>query len=99
MQKFRPILSVIITTGYNIAKFLIPILEPLTHNEFTVKDSFTFAKKRATYDKLLHIVILDVESIFTAIPLNETISNCASDLHNTEFSKRDLSFIFNYFLS
>ena len=24
--------------------FLIPILEPLTHNEFTVKDSFSFAK-------------------------------------------------------
>ena len=33
--KFRPILSAINTPGYNLATFLIPILEPLTHNEFT----------------------------------------------------------------
>ena len=45
MPKFRPILSAINTRGYNLAKFLIPILEPLTDNEFTVKDSFSFAKK------------------------------------------------------
>ena len=37
LPKFRPILSAINTPGYNLAKFLIPILEPLTHNEFTIK--------------------------------------------------------------
>ena len=101
MPKFRPILSAVNTPEYNIAKFSIPILEPLTHNEFTVKDSFTFAKEIATYDKLLHMAILDAESLFTNIPLNETINNCVSDLHNktlynTKLSKGDLSFIFNY---
>ena len=35
LPKLRPILSAINTPGYNIAKFLILILEPLTHNEFT----------------------------------------------------------------
>ena len=55
---------------------------------------------------------LDVESLFTNTPLNETIKNCVSDLHNKKFyngklSKRDLfklqetatsesSFIFDY---
>ena len=32
LPKFRPILSAINTPGYNLAKFLIPILEALTHN-------------------------------------------------------------------
>ena len=93
--KFRPILSAINTPGYNLAKFLIPILEPLTHNEFTIKDSFSFAKDIATYDSLLYMAILDGESLFTNISLNETINNCVSDLHNKnlyngKLSKRDL---------
>ena len=49
MLEFRPILSAINTPGYNIAKFFIPILEPLTHNECTVKDSFSFAKEITKY--------------------------------------------------
>ena len=114
MPKFRPILSAINTPGYNLAKFLIPILEPLTHNEFTIKDSFSFAKDITTYDSSLYMDSLDVESLFTNIPLNETINNCVSDLHNKnlyngKLSKRDLfklletatsesSFIFDYLL-
>ena len=78
MFKFKPIVSVINTPGYNLAKFLIPILEPLTHNEFTFKDSFSFAK----VDTSLFMASLDVESIFTNIPLKETINNCVSDLYN-----------------
>ena len=62
--KFRPILSAINTPGYNLAKFLIPILEPLTHNEFTIKDSFSFAKDITTYDSSLYMARLDVESLF-----------------------------------
>ena len=91
---------------------MIPILEPLTHNEFTVKGSFSFAKEITTYDSSLYMASLDVESLFTNIPLNETIKNCLSDLHikkfyNGKLSKRDLfklqetatsesSFIFDY---
>ena len=62
LPKFRPILSAINTPGYNSANFLIPILEPLTHNEFSTKDSFNFAKEIKTYDSFF----------FTNIPLNET---------------------------
>ena len=50
MPKFKPILSAINTPGYNLAKFLIPTLEPLTQNEFMVKDSFSFAKEIRNYD-------------------------------------------------
>ena len=57
-------------------------MEPLTHNEFTVKDSFSFAKEITKYDSSLFMASLDVESLFTNIPLKETINNCVNDLHN-----------------
>ena len=82
MPNLRPILSAIYTPGYNLAKSLIPILEPLTHNESTVKDSFSFAKEITNYDSSLFMSSLVVESLFTNIPLKETINNCVSDLQN-----------------
>ena len=91
MPKSRPILSAINTHGYNLAKFLIPILEPLTHNEFTIKVSFSFSKEITTYDSSLSMASLDVESLFTNIALNETINNCVSDLHNKNLYNRKLS--------
>ena len=72
MPKFRPILSAINTPGYNLAKFLIPILEPLTHNEFTANNTFSFATAITSYDSSLFVAGLDVESLFTNITLNET---------------------------
>ena len=44
LPSFRPILSVIGTPTYKLAKFLVPIIEPLATNEYTIKDSFTFAE-------------------------------------------------------
>ena len=38
----RPILSAINTVGYNISKFLVPILGCLTVNDYTVRDTFSF---------------------------------------------------------
>ena len=95
LPKCRPILSVINTPGYNIAKFLIPILESLTHNEFTIKNSFNFAKEITMYDSSLYMASLDAESLSTNIPLNETTNYCVSDLYNKNIyngkhSKRDL---------
>ena len=58
------------------------MLEPLTHNEFTIKDSFNFAEEISTHDSSLYMASLDVESLFTNIPLYETINNCISNLHN-----------------
>ena len=41
---FRPILPAIKTPSYNIAKHLVPILEPITTNQFTIKNSFEYSK-------------------------------------------------------
>ena len=42
--KLRPILSAINTGTYNWATFFVPLLKSFTSSNFTVKDSFDFAK-------------------------------------------------------
>ena len=81
---FRPILSAIGTPSYKLAKFLVPKLSSVTFNEFTVKDSFAFAEEIVHQDSKLFMGSLDVDSIFTNIPLEETINICTNFLSNNE---------------
>ena len=59
LPSFRPILSAIGTPTYKLAKFLGPILEPLTTNEYTNKDTFAFAKELQSFDSKLGIASFD----------------------------------------
>ena len=45
LPSFRPMLSGIGTPTYKLVKFLVPMLEPLATNEYTIKDSFKFGEK------------------------------------------------------
>ena len=49
------------------------MLEPLTTNEYTIKDSFTFAEELHSFDSKLVMASFGLESPFTNIPLQETI--------------------------
>ena len=89
--KFQPILSAINTPTYLLAKYLNPILSPLMTNEFTVKNSFDFAEEVVNYDHNLYMASLDVESLFTNIPLEETIKNCVNNLFSNNFYSGKLS--------
>ena len=40
---FRPIVSSVNTYNYNLASYLVSILQPISTNQYTVKDSFSFA--------------------------------------------------------
>ena len=71
MPIFGPIPSAINTPGSSFPIFLIPILEPLTHNEFTAKNSFSFAKEITKYGGSLFMGNLDAESLFTKIALKK----------------------------
>ena len=44
----RPIVSCVGTYSYNLAQYLVELLQPFSHNSFTVKDSFAFAKEVTT---------------------------------------------------
>ena len=61
---------------------MISVLEHLSHSEFTVKDSFSFAREITKYDSSYFMASLGVESLFTNIPLKEAKYNFLSDLHN-----------------
>ena len=92
---FRPILSALQSPTYNLAKFLVPILNPLTKNDYTVKDSFQFTEEMCEQDPRLTVGNLDVDSLFTNTPLDETIDICINQLfENTDtvegFKKSEL---------
>ena len=78
--KFRPILSALGTATYHLSKFLVPIMSPITTNNTTVKDSFSFAKEIIEQDSTLFMASLDVEALFTSIPLDQTIDIAADTL-------------------
>ena len=81
---FRLILSANGTLSYKLAKFLVPKFSSVTFNEFTVKDSFAFAEEIVHQDSKLFMGILDVDSLFTNIPLEEIINICTNLLYNNE---------------
>ena len=88
---FRPILSAFNTPTYKLAKFLVPILKPLTTNEFTVKDSFHFAEEIIDQQHDLFTGSLDVDSLFTNIPIEETIETCIIELFKESETVEGLS--------
>ena len=73
LPKYRPIISQIGSSTYKIAKFLLPFIEPYTKNEYTVRDTFHFVSMLDGKDHRFIMASLDVDSLFTNIPLDETI--------------------------
>ena len=82
LPHFRPILSVILSPTYKLAKFLLPFLTPLTENQHTATDSLQFAEEIRKQDPNLYMASLDVDSLFANIPLDETIDICIDSLYN-----------------
>ena len=91
LPSFRPILSAIGTPTYKLTNFLVPMLEPPTTNEYTIKDSFTFAEELQSFDSKLVMASFDIESLFTNIPLQETIDLCVENLFQDRNHVDDLS--------
>ena len=92
-------MSAIKTPSYNIAKYLVPILEAITTNKFTIKNSFEFAKEFIEQHSRLYMARLNVESLFFNISLEETISISCDSLFNYEakinnFNRKDFEKLF-----
>ena len=69
----RPSVSSIGTYTYELSKFLADILKPLSNNQYTVRDSFSFANELLNLNDVHHMASFDVSSLFTNIPFQETI--------------------------
>ena len=75
----RPILSATGTYNYKLAKWLDEELKPLSVNEHTVSDIFVFAdelREMKIKDREV-LVSYDLSSLFTNVPLDETIETIA----------------------
>ena len=77
---FRPILSEIKTSSYNLAKLLVSLIEPITKKHFTVINNFAFSNEICKQNSEYYIARLDVESLFTSIQSEETIKICFDSL-------------------
>ena len=73
--KLRPIIDQTGTYIYDASKVVAKYLKPLAKNEFTISDTLSFpellkeAENRENYEDVSY----DVESLFTSIPVKETI--------------------------
>ena len=70
----RPICSSIGSYNYRLASALAKSLSPFTSNVYSIKNTFDFAREIQNLDsKSTHLASFDVSSLFTNIPLRETI--------------------------
>ena len=53
-------------------------------NEYTIKDSFSFAKEVLEFDASLFMANFDIKSLFTNIPLTETLNLCVENLYRNQ---------------
>ena len=80
IASFRPILAAIGTPTYNLAKFCDQLLKPLTSNDYVIKDSFSFTKEVLDFDGSCFVASFDIKSLFTNIPLTETLNLSVQNL-------------------
>ena len=60
--------------NHNLASFLVNVLKPISTNQFTIKDSFTFVDcVKAQQHNNEIMCCFDICSLFTNVPLDETI--------------------------
>ena len=88
----RLIVSSIGTFNYNLAKFLVPIISPITINEHTIENSSKFVDELLANDLPQNFVMasFDVESLFTNVPLKETTDIIVNKLMNGDYNTHGL---------
>ena len=81
--KLRPIVSSIGTFNYSLARFLCDLLSALVPNDYSCKDTFSFVSQIKNADLSRKFVVsYDVTSLFTNIPLQETIDIAINHIFN-----------------
>ena len=56
------------------------MLKTFTSNNHTIKESFDFARYNTQQSSKLFMAFLDVDSLFTNVPIDETIKICVKEL-------------------
>ena len=100
LPPFRPINDTTGTAHQPVAKYLTRLLNPITTNEFSKKDSFDAVSQindipQNIFNDQFKFVSFDVKSLFTNIPLKKTVNIILHRIYNqkdlaTSLKKRTL---------
>ena len=102
--KLAPIVSSIGTFIYDLARFLCDLLSPVVPDDYSCKDIFSFVSqiKNANLSGKF-LVSYDVTSLFTNIPLQETIDIAINLIFNhspnLNITKKELKNLFLFAIS
>jgi len=86
----RPILAAYNMHNFNLAKFLSTLLKPVSHNHLSVSNSYEFAELIRTQPANSIMVSFDIQSLFTNIPLKETIDIATQRLYDSQHRPSDI---------
>ena len=72
----RPILAAYNTAMYKLAKFIIPLIEHLSINDYSIKNSYNFFQSISYFvpNDNHFMASFDISSLYTNIPIHETIN-------------------------
>ena len=81
----RPILAAYKAPSVNLSKFLIRFMQPLTTNQYTIKNSYEFkeAIKDIEFPDEVYLASFDVVSLFTNVPVRETMNIVLDSLYES----------------
>ncbi len=93
---FRPIIDTTGTAYQPVTKYLTNLLNPLTTNEFTIKDSFDVVSHinsipNKLFDDGFLFVSFDVKSLITNIPLTKTVNIILQRIYDSKLITTNLT--------
>ena len=90
-KPLRPILSMVNSPQHATAQWIAKLLRPVAEKlgKYTLKDSFEFADtiKELKIPRNAHMASFDIKSLFTNVPVEETINICAQELYHSDLEK------------
>ena len=97
--KLCPIVSFIGTFNYDLARFLCDLLSPVVPDDYSCKDTFSFVSQiKDAHLSGKFLVSYNITSVFTNIPLQETIDIVINVIFNhnpnVNITKKELKKLF-----
>ena len=89
----RPIVSMLNTPSYKLAKFIDKMIKPHIPKQYCVENNKEFLEKLSQYEHKDgdYCISFDVVSLFTNVPLNETIEMITNGLPDSNIPKKSLT--------
>ena len=97
VPSFSPIIDAIVSTHYNVGKYITKVPNPLTQNEYSLKDTFDAVEcikkipKELIRNKEYTLALLDAVSLFTNTPLLKTVNIILGHAYKQKLIKTALS--------